>query len=222
LFVADQTNKWASRPFFICAGLIWFLSESGVGLSAKVEQLQAMIAPAVAALGYELWGVEFHGHGRPPLLRVFIDHENGINVDDCASASRQISAVLDVEDPISTEYTLEVSSPGMDRPLFTLDQFARYIGEWVKVKLRAPFEGRRNFRGRLTGVEGDEIVVAVDDSEYLLPIELVEKANVIPQFVSEKSGKSDKGKTKRELSDGDAIDDDQFAGEPVEREEDDE
>jgi ribosome maturation factor RimP len=191
-------------------------------LSVKTEQLQAMVAPAVEALGYELWGLEFQSHGRPPLLRVFIDSENGINVDDCAAASRQISAVLDVEDPISTEYTLEVSSPGMDRPLFTLDQFVRYVGEWIKVKLRVPFDGRRNFRGRLTGVEGDEIVVAVDDSEYLLPIELVEKANVIPQFASEKSGKSDKTKSKRELSDGDAIDDDQFAGEPVEHEEDDE
>jgi ribosome maturation factor RimP len=182
-----------------------------------------MVTPAVEALGYELWGVEFQSHGRPPLLRVFIDSENGINVDDCAAASRQISAVLDVEDPISTEYTLEVSSPGMDRPLFTLDQFGRYIGEWVKVKLRAPFEGRRNFRGRLTGVEGDEIVVAVDDNEYLLPIELIEKANVIPRFDNEKAGSDKSGKpgSKRELSDGDAIDDDQFDGEPVEQEGDD-
>ena len=152
-----------------------------------------MITPAVEALGYEMWGVEYHSHGRPPLLRVFIDGENGITVDDCAAASRQISGVLDVEDPISTEYTLEVSSPGMDRPLFTLDQFGRYIGEWVKVKLRAPFEGRRNFRGRLTGIEGDEIVIAVDDHEYLLPIELIEKANVVPQFANEKSAKLKSG-----------------------------
>ena len=159
-----------------------------------------MITPAVEALGYEMWGLEFHGHGRPPLLRVYIDSENGITVDDCAAASRQISGVLDVEDPISSEYTLEVSSPGMDRPLFTLDQFGRYVGEWVKVKLRAPFDGRRNFRGRLNAVEGDEIVVAVDESEYLLPIELIEKANVIPQFAGDKSDAGDKKAPK--LKDG--------------------
>ena len=155
-------------------------------MSTKTEQLQAMIAPAVEALGYEMWGVEYHSHGRQPLLRVFIDGENGITVEDCAAASRQISAVLDVEDPISSEYTLEVSSPGMDRPLFTLDQFGRYAGEWVKLKLRAPFEGRRNFRGVMRGVEGDEVVLVVDNEEYLLPIELIDKANIVPQFGNDK------------------------------------
>lgn len=171
-------------------------------MSTKTEQLQAMLAPAVAALGYEMWGVEYHSHSHQPLLRVFIDGANGITVEDCAAASRQISAVLDVEDPISSEYTLEVSSPGMDRPLFTLDQFSRYAGEWVKLKLRAPFEGRRNFRGRLTGVEGDEVVVVVDDHEFLLPIELIDKANVIPQFNTEKPGKTNKA----DLVEGDAVD----------------
>lgn len=168
-----------------------------------------MIAPAVVALGYELWGIEYNTHSRHPLLRVFIDSENGINVEDCAAASRQISSVLDVEDPINTEYTLEVSSPGMDRPLFTLDQFTRYVGEWVKVKLRAPFEGRRNFRGRLAGVEADEVVVVVDDHEFLLPIELIDKANVSPQFVA-----SNKGKSRRDETDDagdDAANDDDAA-----------
>lgn len=180
-----------------------------------------MITPAVTALGYEMWGVEFQSHGRPPLLRVFIDSEKGINVEDCAAASRQISAVLDVEDPISTEYTLEVSSPGMDRPLFTLEQFSRYIGEWTKIKLRAPYDGRRNFRGRLNAVENDEIVVQVDDHEYLLPIELVEKANVIPQFVTDKGATNKKGDAEKESSapddalmeDGDAEDRDDGATE---------
>jgi len=103
-------------------------------------------------------------------------------VDDCATVSRQISAILDVEDPIAGEYMLEVSSPGMDRPLFTLDQFRRFSGEQVKIRLRSPFEGRRNFKGALIGVEGDEVVVAVDEHEYLLPIELIDKAQVIPRF----------------------------------------
>lgn len=149
---------------------------------SKEQQLQEMLAPVVTAMGYEFWGLEFFTHARQTLLRVFIDSPNGINVDDCALVSRQLSAVLDVEDPITIEYTLEVSSPGMDRPLFTLAQFARYVGEQVKVRLRTPFEGRRNFAGRLQGIEGDEVVVTDGEHEYLLPIEMIDKAHVVPQF----------------------------------------
>ena len=149
---------------------------------SKEQQLQAVVVPVVTALGYELWGLEYHTHARQTVLRVFIDRTEGINVDDCALVSRQLSAVLDVEDPIAVEYTLEVSSPGMDRPLFTLEQFVRYVGEQVKVRLRTPFEGRRNFVGRLQAVEGDEIVIADDEHEYLLPIEMIDKAHIVPQF----------------------------------------
>nr|WP_262372816.1 ribosome maturation factor RimP [Pseudomonas sp. WS 5013] len=147
-----------------------------------MEQLQAMLAPVVESLGYECWGVEFISQGRHSLLRVYIDHANGILVDDCEAVSRQVSAVLDVEDPISSEYTLEVSSPGMDRPLFTLEQFAKHVGEQVKIKLRSPFDGRRNFQGLLRGVEDQDVVVLVDDHEFLLPIDLIDKANIIPRF----------------------------------------
>lgn len=149
---------------------------------AKDQQLQALLAPTVVALGYEFWGVEFFTHGSQVMLRVFIDKADGINVDDCALVSRQLSAVLDVEDPIASEYTLEVSSPGMDRPLFTLEQFGRYVGEQVRIRLRMPFDGRRNFSGRLVGVEEEDVVVAVDDHEYLLPVEMIDKANVVPTF----------------------------------------
>ncbi len=149
---------------------------------SKEQQLQAVLAPVVTTLGYEFWGLEYHTHARQTVLRVFIDRAEGINVDDCALVSRQLSAVLDVEDPIAVEYTLEVSSPGMDRPLFTLEQFTRYIGEQVKVRLRTPFEGRRNFAGRLRGVEADEVVIADDEHEYLLPIEMIDKAHIVPQF----------------------------------------
>ena len=103
-------------------------------------------------------------------------------IDDCEIVSRQLSGVLDVEDPITSEYTLEVSSPGMDRPLFTLEQFATHAGEQVKIKLRSPFDGRRNFQGLLRGVEEQDVVVQVDDHEYLLPIDLIDKANIIPRF----------------------------------------
>ncbi|GLQ29695.1 ribosome maturation factor RimP [Litoribrevibacter albus] len=151
-------------------------------LSTKSNQLQEMLAPVVESLGYDFWGLEYVSQGKHSVLRVFIDHENGIQVDDCAKVSRQLSAVLDVEDPISSEYSLEVSSPGMDRPLFTLEQFEKYIGQVVSVKLRFPFEGRRKFMGRLNGVEGSDVVVQVDNHEYCLPIDSIDKANVEPQF----------------------------------------
>ena len=151
-------------------------------MSSKLEQLQALLAPVVEALGYQCWGIEFISQGRHSLLRVYIDHANGILVDDCEKVSRQLSGVLDVEDPISGEYTLEVSSPGMDRPLFTLEQFAAHVGEQVKIRLRSPYEGRRNFQGVLRGVEGQDVVVQVDDHEYLLPVESVDKANIIPRL----------------------------------------
>ncbi|WP_284377641.1 ribosome maturation factor RimP [Litoribrevibacter albus] len=151
-------------------------------MSTKSNQLQEMLAPVVESLGYDFWGLEYVSQGKHSVLRVFIDHENGIQVDDCAKVSRQLSAVLDVEDPISSEYSLEVSSPGMDRPLFTLEQFEKYIGQVVSVKLRFPFEGRRKFMGRLNGVEGSDVVVQVDNHEYCLPIDSIDKANVEPQF----------------------------------------
>lgn len=151
-------------------------------MSSKLEQLQSMLAPVVESLGYQCWGVEFISQGRHSLLRIYIDHERGILVEDCEAVSRQVSAVLDVEDPISSEYTLEVSSPGMDRPLFTLEQFAAHAGEQVKIKLRSPFDGRRNFQGLLRGVEEQDVVVLVDDHEFLLPVDLIDKANVIPRF----------------------------------------
>lgn len=151
-------------------------------MSSKLEQLQALLAPVVEALGYECWGLEFLSQGRHSLLRVYIDKAEGILIEDCEAVSRQVSGVLDVEDPISGEYTLEVSSPGMDRPLFTLEQFARFVGEQVKIKLRVPFERRRNFQGVLRGVEEQDVVVLVDDHEYLLPIDSIDKANIIPRF----------------------------------------
>ena len=151
-------------------------------MSSKLEQLQALLAPVVEALGYECWGVEFISQGRHSVLRVYIDRPEGILIDDCEAVSRQVSGILDVEDPISGEYTLEVSSPGMERPLFTLEQFAKHAGEQVKIRLRSPYEGRRNYQGILRGVEEQDVVVLVDDHEYLLPIDSIDKANIIPRF----------------------------------------
>ncbi|MCJ8170720.1 ribosome maturation factor RimP [Pseudomonas sp. A3.4] len=141
-----------------------------------------MLAPVVEGLGYECWGIEFLSQGKHSLLRVYIDHANGVGIEDCEAVSRQVSGVLDVEDPITNDYTLEVSSPGMDRPLFTLKQFADWAGSSVKIKLRVPFEGRRNFQGLLKGIEEQDVVVQVDDHEFLLPIDSIDKAQVIPRF----------------------------------------
>ncbi|AMX01867.1 ribosome maturation factor RimP [Microbulbifer thermotolerans] len=152
-------------------------------MAGKREQLEELLAPVVASLGCELWGIEYQTHSRNALLRIYIDSEDGVTVEDCEKVSRQVSAVLDVEDPISGKYILEVSSPGLDRPLYKLAHYQRFAGAQIEVRLRLPLDGQRKWRGLLVGVEGDEVVLRVDsENEYLLPIDSIEKANVIPQF----------------------------------------
>lgn len=146
------------------------------------ERLTQMFAPVVQSLGCELWGVEYVAQGKNSLLRVYIEKSDGVAVEDCENVSRQVSSILDVEDPIRSEYTLEVSSPGMDRPLFQLQQFEQSVGEQVTLRLRVAFEGRRRFKGLLKGVENDEVILEVDNEEYILPYELIDKANIVPQF----------------------------------------
>ncbi len=144
------------------------------------ERLTAMLAPVVSSLGCNLWGVEYIAQGRQSVLRIYIDKDGGISVDDCANVSRQAGSVLDVEDPIKSEYTLEVSSPGMDRPLFQLQHYQGSVGERVAVRLRMAFDGRRKFTGLLKGIEDEQIVLEVDNEEYVLPYESIDKANIIP------------------------------------------
>ena len=116
------------------------------------------------------------------MLRLYIDKESGVGLEDCEKVSRQVSSVLDVEDPVSGNYTLEVSSPGMDRPLFELAHYKKCLGEKVAIKLSREFDGMKKIRGVIAAVENDEIVVQVDDEQYVLPIECVDKANIIPTF----------------------------------------
>ncbi|MCU4676748.1 ribosome maturation factor RimP [Catenovulum sp. 2E275] len=150
---------------------------------AKQEfQLESIIAKAVEVTGFELWGVEFVRAGKHSILRVFIEHESGITVDNCAEVSRQVSAVLDVEDPISSEYTLEVSSPGLDRLLFKIEHFAAFANHQVDLKTKMPINGRRKFKGLLKETEGDSVVIEVDREEYVIPIKNIDKAQVVPQF----------------------------------------
>jgi ribosome maturation factor RimP len=151
-------------------------------VATKEQQITDMLKTTIEALGFDLWGVEYLSQGRHTLVRIYIDAQNGISVDDCAAVSSQVGSVFDVEDPISGEYTLEVSSPGMDRLLFRLDQYAGYIGEKVELRLRGAFEGRRKFKGILKGIEGDDVVIQVDDHEYLLPHSAIEKARVQPRI----------------------------------------
>ncbi|MBU2885342.1 ribosome maturation factor RimP [Gilvimarinus agarilyticus] len=151
-------------------------------MASKEQQLVDLFTPTVTALECELWGVEYMTGGPKKILRVYIDAEKGVMLEDCEKVSRQLSALMDVEDPIAGEYTLEVSSPGMDRPLYTLEQFKQFVGSVAAVKLRIAFEGRRKFKGVISAVEENDVVLVVDNEEYLLPIESIDKANIVPQF----------------------------------------
>ena len=148
----------------------------------KQQQISEMISPLIEALGCELWGVEYLSQGRHSVLRIYIEKEPKVEIEDCEKVSRQVSGLLDVEDPISGQYTLEVSSPGMDRLLFTLDHYRRFVGEQLAVKLARAFEGRKKFQGQLVGIEDDEIILHVDGEEYVLPFESIDKANIVPTF----------------------------------------
>lgn len=150
-------------------------------MATRVSILTELIAPVLSALGYELWGIEYISQGRYSTVRVYLEKDGGVDVEDCAAASRQISSILDVEDPISGEYTLEVSSPGLDRILFNVEQFKEYAGHHVKLRLTESFDGRRNFSGQIKSIVDDEVLLIIGDEEYTLPYELIEKANLVSQ-----------------------------------------
>lgn len=140
--------------------------------------LQNVIAPIVEALGYEFWGGQYGGHGSGSLLRIYIDKENGVTVEDCQRVSRQLTAVLDVEAVIAPQYTLEVSSPGIDRPLFTLEQFKRFVGSPVRLKTHTPIDGQSRFVGEIFQIMDDQVIIKVDGQELALPFSQIEKANL--------------------------------------------
>ncbi|TNF90172.1 MAG: ribosome maturation factor RimP [Gammaproteobacteria bacterium] len=134
-------------------------------------------------MGYELVGVEFLGGGGHGTLRVYIDRDDGVSVDDCAAISHQISGILDIEEPIKQAYDLEVSSPGIDRPLFKLADFQRFAGQTARIKLAIAQQGRKNFKGRLQGVADDKMVrIEVDGEEFSLPFADIARANLVGEF----------------------------------------
>jgi ribosome maturation factor RimP len=148
-------------------------------VSSGANKVTELIEPTVEALGLDLWGIELLQQGKFTVLRIFIESGEGITIEDCEKVSRQVSAILDVEDPISGEYTLEVSSPGIDRPLFKISQFEEYADSEVDIKMRSPLDGRRKFKGRITKIDGNAIRIDVDGTEYDLDHSDIEKASVV-------------------------------------------
>lgn len=151
-------------------------------MASKQEILTKLIIPVVNSLGCELWGLEYLTQGRYTTLRIYIDADAGVSLEDCEKVSRQISSVLDVEDPIDGEYTLEVSSPGLDRPLYSAEHYARYVGETVNLRLRLARDGRRRFKGVISKVEADVLTLVVDGEDIRLPIDVIDKANLEPRY----------------------------------------
>ncbi len=156
------------------------------------EHLVDLIEPIVEGLGYECVGIEYNPHPTHGMLRVYIDSENGILLDDCTKVSHQLSGALDVEDPIQGEYQLEVSSPGADRPFFKLSQFQRFLGSTVLVSLFKPIDKRRKITGQIKAVEGETVLL--QDGEQLLsvPFQAMSKARLVPDYLLNKGGRSGK------------------------------
>ncbi len=184
-------------------------------MADKATDIAKLLSPTVQALGLELLGIEYLPSPGGALLRLYIDTTaedaaadppRMVGIEDCETVSREVSALLDVEDPISGHYTLEVSSPGVDRPLFTPAQFARFVGEQVKVGLKLPQDGRRRLQGRIATVEGERIEFEIDAQpasvRIVVAFDNIEKARLIPDWAAlglapEKPGKkpgSGKGK----------------------------
>ncbi len=154
-------------------------------MTGKTEELIELLAPIVASMGLELLGIEFAPTSGSALLRLYIDVEGRhVGIEDCEAVSREVSATLDVNDPIASMYTLEVSSPGIDRPLFSVAQFARFVGEQAKVSLRLPQENRRRFQGRIVSADAGTVVFEVDKREFAVAHDNIEKARLVPDLAA--------------------------------------
>ncbi|WP_445366389.1 ribosome maturation factor RimP [Methylomonas sp. BW4-1] len=156
------------------------------------EHLVELIEPIVEGLGYECVGIEYNPHPTHGMLRIYIDSDNGILLDDCTKVSHQISGVLDVEDPIQGEYHLEVSSPGADRPFFKLSQFQRFLGSTVLVSLFKPIDKRRKITGQIKVVEDDAILLQDGEQLLKIPFQAMSKARLVPDYIINKGGRSGK------------------------------
>jgi ribosome maturation factor RimP len=153
------------------------------------QQLTELLEPVVVALGYELVCLELGGSGRSSTLRLFIDAPTGVGLDDCARVSREVAAVLDVEDPIPHAYQLEVSSPGLDRPLVKPEHYRRFRGERVRVQMAIPIEGRRRFEGILNGLSGGTVELRTAEGLVQLPLREIERARLLPNLNAERKAR---------------------------------
>lgn len=142
------------------------------------NDIQTLLEPVVTSLGYELWGCEYLAQGRHSLLRIYIDKEDGIGIGDCELVSKQVAAVLDVEDPISGQYSLEISSPGIPRPLFFKQHYEQYVGSDVQIKLYKPINGSRKLSGKIASVNEDTVVLTLNDAPIEVPLSHIVKANL--------------------------------------------
>jgi len=145
------------------------------------DELNKLLQPVVERLGYELSDLETKLGGKGGVVRIFIDHPDGIGLSDCEKVSSAVSALLDVEDPLPGQYNLEVSSPGLDRKLTKVEHFQRFTGEIVKVQTRFPIEGRKRFRGTLVSSNEENIVVEVDGATHTLPMATIDTARLVPE-----------------------------------------
>lgn len=154
-------------------------------MTGKTEELTALLSPVVATLGLELLGIEFAPTSGSALLRLYIDVEGRhVGIEDCEAVSREVSATLDVHDPIASQYTLEVSSPGIDRPLFAIAHFARFAGQQAKVSLRLPQDGRRRLQGRIAATAGTAITLDVEGRPFEVALDNIEKARLVPDLAA--------------------------------------
>ncbi len=152
-------------------------------MSQIEHDIETLLAPVIQSLGLELWGIDYRAGTGNGLLRVYIDvAERAVTLEDCERASREISALMDVHDPIDSQYTLEVSSPGMDRPLFKAKQFARFIGEIAKVEMEFPVNGRRRFQGAILAVNGDVLSLDHEGQAVELAVGAMQKAKLVPVY----------------------------------------
>jgi len=149
---------------------------------SKQGNLQDLVEPIVTNMGYEFVGLEYLSQGKHSILRIYIDKPEGILVDDCSKVSGQLSAMLDVEDPIRGEYNLEVSSPGMDRPLFTAAHFEQFIGQKCVMRMKMPIDGQRKFTGQIKALANGSVELEMENKTVSLPIDMVDKANLVPEF----------------------------------------
>lgn len=177
-----------------------FLHDENDERCLNERDLAKLLNPAISSLGLELIGVELALSRGSGTVRVFVDAPGRpVTIEDCEAASRELSAVLDVNDPISGRYTLEVSSPGIDRPLFTPEHFSRHVGETVKIELSLPIENRRRFQGAILKVEGEQITVDQDGAPVTIPHERISRARIKPDYdkllgAGKPSGKRKPGK----------------------------